>query len=162
MTSSLSCKLWLITTGKISTIKLKKQDYNSTSSRKWLKRWWIRFKYKINHQKIWINQRTRILPLWYQLKIRLQHFKVEILQNIVECGLSKMRPAHQNSMNFSSRNNSKETLIFTSKTSTTPSIYVSMWWLVQSIKRHSDFEEYFVPDHYQHYYSWNSQAYTSI
>ena len=32
----------------------------------------------------------------------------------------------------------------------------------QSIKRHSDFEEYFIPDRNHPYYSWNVQIYTSI
>ena len=32
----------------------------------------------------------------------------------------------------------------------------------QSIKRHSEFEEYFLPDHYHPSYSWNSYTYISL
>ena len=32
----------------------------------------------------------------------------------------------------------------------------------QSIKRHSEFEEYFIPDRDNHYYYWNVQIYTSL
>ena len=32
----------------------------------------------------------------------------------------------------------------------------------QSIKRHSDFEEYFVPDHDPPSYFWNTQTYNSL
>ena len=45
---------------------------------------------------------------------------------MVACGLSNMTSARQNYMNSSSRHNSKSTLLWTSITSTTTSICVSM------------------------------------
>ena len=45
---------------------------------------------------------------------------------LVACGLSNMRSANQNYINSSSIQNSKATLIWTSRTSTTTSIFVSM------------------------------------
>ena len=71
-------------------------------------------------------QRLRILPLWYLLTICPNNWKVDIQQKLVACGLSNMRSDHQNSINSSSRQNSKTTLLWTSITSTTTSRCVSM------------------------------------
>ena len=70
----------------------------------------------------------------------------------------------------SSRQNSKNTLIWTSITFTTTSRHVNTAtrlreYLIpyyQSIKRHYDFEEYFIPDCDHHYYSWNFHIYNSL
>ena len=48
-------------------------------------------------------------------------------KKMVACGISKTRSDHQSSMNSSSRNNSKATLLWTSITSTTTSRCVLMW-----------------------------------
>ena len=46
---------------------------------------------------------------------------------LMACGLSNMRSDHQNYMNYSSIHNSKATLLYISRTSTTTSRCVSMW-----------------------------------
>ena len=96
MTSQSSCNIQLNPTGKIMMIK---QRISHTTSHKWPHQWWIIWKI-INHQhKRRMHQSIRILPLWYQIKRRLHHWKVEILQKMVACGLSNIISDHQNSMN---------------------------------------------------------------
>ena len=99
------------------------------TSQEWSHKWYIRFKILNTQQKIRVHQRLRIIPLWYRLTIRLHYRKVEIIQKLVSCGLSNMIPPQQNSMKYSSRQNSKATLLWTSITSTTKSICISMQWL---------------------------------
>ena len=50
-------------------------------------------------------------------------------KKMVTCGLSNIGSSQQNSMNYSSMQNSSSTLIWTSRTSTTTSRCVSMRWL---------------------------------
>ena len=50
------------------------------------------------HQTRRINQRLRILPLSFWLTIGIHHWKVDILQKLVACGISNMKSAHQNSI----------------------------------------------------------------
>ena len=106
ITSSLSQKIWLVTTGKLLmrkwTSNLTKKTINLTIPQQWSKIWCIRIKFRIILQAIWINHRLRFLPLWSQIRRRLYHWKVEIPQKKVICGLSNMRSAHQSSMNSSS------------------------------------------------------------
>ena len=120
------CKLRLMPTGNIIIRKWRNKTLNLRSSRQRSKIWWIRFKFRIPHQKIWINQSIRILPLLSQLTIGPHHWKVDILQKIMACGLSNMRPDKKDSMNSSWRHNSNMTLIWNSRTSTTTSRFVSM------------------------------------
>ena len=76
-----------------------------------------------------IHQNLQILPLWSHITGGIQHWMVDSPKKLVTCGILNMRSAHQNSMNSSSRHNSKDTLIWTSITSTTTSRCVSMRWL---------------------------------
>ena len=76
-----------------------------------------------------IHQRIRILALWSHLTRGIHNWKVDILQMLVSCGISNMRSSYQNSMNSVSRHNSKATLIWNSRTSTTTSICILMWRL---------------------------------
>ena len=76
-----------------------------------------------------IHQILCNLPLWYQLSGELHHWMVDSLQKLVVCGIWNIRLAHQYSMNSSYRQNSKETLLCTLRTSTTTKKYVSMRWL---------------------------------
>ena len=60
---------------------------------------------------------------------RLHHLQLENVKQLVVCGLLSMRLAHQISMNSSSRQSSKATLLWTSRTYTTTLRCVSMQWL---------------------------------
>ena len=62
------------------------------------------------------------------LRANKKSFPLEVRHStkLVACGFSNMISAHQNCMNYSTRQNSKETLIWTSRTSTITSRYVSM------------------------------------
>ena len=72
------------------------------------------------------HPRLRILPLWSRLTRRPHYWEVEILRKLVACGISNMISAHPNSMNSSSKQNSKATLLWNSRTSTTTSRCVSI------------------------------------
>ena len=118
-----------------------------------------------------IHQSLRILPLWYQIIRKLHHFKVDILQKLVACGLSNMRSDHQNSMKSSSRQISKATLIWTSGTSTTTSTCVLMRWLDSDktfLLINSPSKDNLILGNtlYQicdkPHYSWNDQIYNSL
>ena len=76
-----------------------------------------------------IYQRLNILIPWSRLTRRRHHWKVYITHNLVTCGLSNIRSAHQSHMNVSSIHNSKATQLWTSRNSASTSICVSMQWL---------------------------------
>ena len=76
-----------------------------------------------------IHRLLRTLPPRSRLTGELHHWKEESLKILLACGPSKMRSAHQNSMSSSSRQNSKETLIWISRTSLTTSGCLSIRWL---------------------------------
>ena len=86
----------------------------------------IRLKLWNTRQPRRIHQRLRTLPLWTPDKKELHYCTVVSPQKIVECGIWNMISDHQNSIKSSKINNSKETLIWTLRTSTTTSRYVSM------------------------------------
>ena len=90
-------------------------------------RWW--FKIIIPNQTKGTNWRPGILTLWSWITIRIGHSKVKILWKLVSCGLSNMISSHQTYTNYSSRQNSKEKLLWNSLTYITTSICVSMRWL---------------------------------
>ena len=69
----------------------------------------------------------RNLPTWYRITGGIHHWTMETLKKLVACGISNMISDHQNYTKSSSRKNSKETLLWTSRTSTTTPRYVSMW-----------------------------------
>ena len=81
------------------------------------------------HQPRRIHQSLCNLPLWYQLIVGLHHWTVESLQKLVACGISNMRSAHQYYMNYSSIQNSKDTLLLKLRTYTTTTIFFLMRWL---------------------------------
>ena len=108
---SLSFKLLMIPTGKI--LMRKWRIFQKIS-----KILWIRLKLHIHNHTWRIQQWLRIIPLLYRLTRILHNWKVDILKKLVTCGLSNMRSAHQNSMNSSSRHNSKAVLLWTSITYT--------------------------------------------
>ena len=115
ITSYSSCKLQLKPTGKIMIRNLRSSE---KTSQKWSHQLWVRLKFINPHQTRRIHKRLRILSLWYRLTRGFHHYKVDILQKYVACGISNIRWAHQNYMNSSSRHKSKLTLIWTSRTST--------------------------------------------
>ena len=123
MTSYSSCKLKLNPTGKLLMIKW---ISSQNTSQQWPHQWWIRLKFRNPNQKRRIHQSIRVLPLCSQLTRGVHHWKVDILQKLVACGLSNMISSHQNYMNSSSRHNSKEKLFWTSRNSAPISRCVSM------------------------------------
>ena len=87
MTSSLSRKIWFMTTGKLLmrkwgniTLNLTKKTLNLTISQQLSIIRCIRIKIRITHHTICIHHRPRFLPLWSQLTRRLYHWKAKILQ----------------------------------------------------------------------------------
>ena len=126
MASYSSLKLLLKPTGKILKRKL---IISQKTSYQWFYQWYIRLSFLNNHQTIRIHQSLSILPLCSRIARRIHHWKVDIPQKLVVCGLSNMRSARQNSMKSSSIHNSNSTLLCTPRTSTTTSICVSMLWL---------------------------------
>ena len=87
---------------------------------------WVRWTFKNYHQIRRIHQILKNLPICSRITVELQHWTGEILQKLVACGLSNIRSAHQNSMNYSSRQKSKDTLLWVSINFTKTSRYVSM------------------------------------
>ena len=73
-------------------------------------------------------------------------------------------------MNSSSLQNSKDTLLWNSKTSITIldifnaliRLLEDLFTIYQSIKIHSEFVEYFIPDRNHPSYYWNVHIYTSL
>ena len=115
MNSSLSRKILLMRTDKLLMIKwtnitpnLTNKTLKLTISQQWSKIWCIRIIIWITRQTIWIQHRPMVLPLWSQITRWIYHWKVESLQKIVICELSNMISAHQNSMNSSSIQNSRQ------------------------------------------------------
>ena len=86
-------------------------------------------KFRNTHQKGSIHQRLWFLLLWSCITRGVHHWKANIIQKLLAYGLSNMRSSHQISINSSSRQNSKATLLWNWRTSTTTSICVSIWWL---------------------------------
>ena len=111
---------------------MRKWRISQKISQQWSHQWWIRLNFRNTHQTRSI-QRLIILPLCSYISIGIHHCKVEIIKKLVACGISNMRSAHQNSMNSSSRQNSKAILLWTSRTSTTTSRCFSMQ-LLDSVK----------------------------
>ena len=109
MNSSLSHKILLMRTDNLLmrkwrniTPNLTNKTLNLTISQQWSKIWCIRIKIRMIRQKIYIHHRPMVLPLCSQIKRRIHHWDMDILQKMVICGLSNMKSAHQNSMNSSS------------------------------------------------------------
>ena len=92
-------------------ILMRKWIIPQKASQQWSHQWWIRLKFRNTNQLRRIHQRLRILPMWSQLTIILHHWKLKIIWKLVARVLSNMISAHQNSMNSSSRNKSKATLL---------------------------------------------------
>ena len=91
--------------------------------------WWIKLECLNPCCPRGIHQIFRTLQLWSHLTGGTHHLTVYTLQKLGACGISNMRSAHQNPMNYSSRQNSNAALLFTLITYTTTSIYVTMRWL---------------------------------
>ena len=82
-----------------------------------------------NFQPRRIQQSLLNIPLWSRITGEIHHWKVGSILKLVACGILNMRSYHQDYMNYLSRQNSKETMLYTSRTSTTTSRCVSLRWL---------------------------------
>ena len=76
-----------------------------------------------------IHQSLRDIPLWSRLTGVIYYWTVDSIQKLVACGLWNMRSDHQDSVSSSSRQNSKKTLFWTPRISTTTSKCVLIHWL---------------------------------
>ena len=103
MTISPSFNLWLIP--KIKIMKVLRRHWRNmilslSRPRQFLHRWWSRISIPIQTRRN--KQIPKTLTLWYQIKSP-HHWNLDITWKLVECGLSSMIPAQQNSMNHSPR-----------------------------------------------------------
>ena len=130
MNSYLSYNLPLTPTRKrlIRTTRrlLKNSHYSQITSMFWQHWWKIRLTFRNTHQTRRIHRLLQTLPPWSQLKRGIHHWEGETLPKFVTCGPSNKRSAHQNSMSSLSRQNSKETLLWILRTSSTTSSFISM------------------------------------
>ena len=130
MNSSSSFKTQFKPSSKIrnptSKTMIRKKWSSHNTSKKRLQQWRIRLTLSNPRQPRRIHQLLQTLPLWYRLIGGPHHWTVDSLQKLVTYGFWNMIPDHQNSMNSSSRYNSKETLICTSRTFKITSRCVSM------------------------------------
>ena len=131
--SSSSYKPWMNTTKKRwnptnKTLMRKWRNYQN-NSKQFLQYSQISLTLCHPRQPRNIHWLLRTLLPWFCLTRCIHHCKGYTIPKLVTCGPSKTRSAHQNSMSSSLRKNSKETLLWISRTSITTSICASMRWL---------------------------------
>ena len=108
---------------------MRNSHYSHKTSKFWQHSLWIRLTLRNYHQHRRIHQLLRTLPTWYQLTRGVHHWKGDTLPKLVACGLSNIRSNGKKNMSSSSRHNSKNTLLWISRTSLTILICVSMQWI---------------------------------
>ena len=108
---------------------MRNSRYWQKTSKSWQHSWWIRLTFQNPLQPRRISLLLWTLTLWSRLTGGIHHWKWGTLPTLVACGPSNIRSAHKNSMRSSSRQNSKETLLWISIISLTTSRCLSMRWL---------------------------------
>ena len=160
ITSYQSYKIQLIPTSKIW---MRKWRISQKTSHKWLHQWWIRLKCRNRHQTRKIHQRLRILPLWYRIKRKIHRWKVEIQKNDGMWTLKReiispkfdellIKTEIKGYIAIDLRKFYNHVNICINEVTR---IREDLLPDYQSIKRHSDFEEYFVPYREHPSYSCN-------
>ena len=130
MNSSSSCKPQFKPTSKRwepkSKTIMRKWWISQKTSKKCLHKSWIILTLWNPFNPRSIHKRFRNPPLWSRKTRGLRHWTVDSIWKLVACGIWNMISTHQTFMNSSSGYNSKETLLWTSRASTTTSRCVLM------------------------------------